>query len=107
MSKSAFDQIAAGMHDAIAYSEGKREGHVTHIPEHVDLKAIRKRLKLSQPAFARTFGFTVGRIRDWEQDRTRIDAASRVLLTVIEREPEAVQRALGLAPSRRAAGDHR
>lgn len=99
MTKSAFDQIAAGMHDAIAFSEGNGDGHITHIPERVDLKAIRKRLKLSQPAFARIFGFSVGRIRDWEQDRTEIDAPSRVLLTVIEREPEAVQRALGLLPT--------
>jgi putative transcriptional regulator len=97
VSKSAFDQIAASMRDAIAYSEGARQGFSTHIPDEVDLKAIRRRLKLSQPDFARTFGFSVGRIRDWEQQRTPIDAPSRVLLTVIEREPEAVQRALGLA----------
>lgn len=96
MSKSAFDQIAAGARDAIAYAEGRMEGAVTHIPTEVDLKAIRRRLKLSQPAFARTFGFSVGRIRDWEQRRTPIDAPSRVLLTVIAREPDAVKRALGL-----------
>ena len=95
MTKSAFDQIAAGMNDAIAYAKGATDGYETHIPEQVDIRAIRRRLKLSQPAFAKTFGFSVGRIRDWEQHRTPIDASSRVLLTVIEREPEAVQRALG------------
>ena len=96
MSKSVFDQIAAGARDAIAYAEGRTDGAATHIPAEVDLKAIRRRLKLSQPAFARTFGFSVGRIRDWEQHRTPIDAPSRVLLTVISREPDAVKRALGL-----------
>jgi len=96
MSKSVFEQIAAGARDAIAYAEGQTEGGVTHIPADVDLKAIRRRLKLSQPAFARTFGFSVGRIRDWEQHRTPIDAPSRVLLTVIAKEPDAVKRALGL-----------
>ena len=95
MTKAAFDQIAAGMRDAIAYANGNIEGAITHVPEHVDIKAIRRRMKLSQPAFAKAFGFSVGRIRDWEQHRTPIDASSRVLLTVIEREPEAVQRALG------------
>lgn len=94
MSKSAFDQIAAGMNDSIAYANGETEGSETHIPQQVDLKAIRKHLKLSQPAFAKRFGFSVGRIRDWEQQRTPMDSSSRVLLTVIEREPEAVQRAL-------------
>lgn len=94
MSKSAFEQIAAGMTDAIAYANGNQAGSETHIPPDVDLKAIRLRMKLSQPAFAKRFGFSVGRIRDWEQNRTPMDASSRVLLTVIEREPEAVQRAL-------------
>lgn len=95
MSKSAFDKIAAGMQAAIDYVDGDREGFVTHIPEEVDLKGIRNSLGLSQPKFAEAFGFTVGRVRDWEQKRFTIDAPSRVLLTVIQREPAAVLRALG------------
>ena len=80
--------------DIIAYLDGNSEGAITHVPAEVDIKAIRKRMKLSQPAFAKAFGFSVGRIRDWEQRRTPIDPSSRVLLTVIEREPDAVRRAL-------------
>lgn len=99
MTKSAFDQIAAGMHDAIAYAEGATDGFATHLPAEVDIKSIRKRMKLSQPAFAKTFGFSLGRIRDWEQHRTPIDQSSRVLLTVIDREPEAVRRALAKSAS--------
>jgi len=95
MSKSAFDKIAAGMEAAIDYVDGDREGFVTHIPEEIDLKGIRTSLGLSQPKFAEAFGFTVGRIRDWEQKRFAIDAPSRVLLTVIKNEPAAVLRALG------------
>ncbi len=95
MSKSAFDKIAAGMQAAIDYVDGDREGFVTHIPEDIDLKGIRTGLGLSQPKFAEAFGFTVGRIRDWEQKRFTIDAPSRVLLTVIKNEPAAVLRALG------------
>lgn len=95
MSKSAFDRIAAGMQAAIDYVDGDREGFVTHIPEDIDLKGIRTGLGLSQPKFAEAFGFTVGRIRDWEQKRFTIDAPSRVLLTVIKNEPAAVLRALG------------
>ncbi|MDU7524874.1 MAG: hypothetical protein E7K72_26495 [Roseomonas mucosa] len=33
-------------------------------------------------------------IRDWEQRRRRPEQAARVLLRVIDREPEAVERAL-------------
>jgi putative transcriptional regulator len=90
----AFDMILDGLDEVEAYLAGEREGYVTHIPDVVDVKAIRAGLKLSQARFAETFGFSLGRIRDWEQRRFEVDAPSRVYLTVIQREPEAVLRAL-------------
>lgn len=96
----AFDMIMEGLDDVDAFLGGEREGFAVHIPEEVDVKAIRNRLNLSQPKFAATFGFSVGRVRDWEQKRFPIDAPSRVFLTVIDREPAAVLRAL--APVRTA-----
>jgi putative transcriptional regulator len=97
----AFEQIMAGARDALAFANGERDGFVVHIPPEIDVKAIRQRLKLSQPKFAEAFGFSVGRVRDWEQGRFAVDAPSRVLLTVIDREPEAVMRALGRKPVRK------
>jgi putative transcriptional regulator len=60
----------------------------------IDVKAIRKAQGMSQQAFADTYGFTVARLRDWEQGRYRPDNASRRYLLVIERKPEAVKEAL-------------
>ncbi len=60
----------------------------------VDVAALRKRLGMSQPVFAHMFGLSVGTIRDWEQGRCQPDGPARVLLHVIEREPQAVERAL-------------
>jgi putative transcriptional regulator len=102
MVKSAFEKMAAGLEDAKRYLDGDSSGFAVHIPRHVDVKAIRQRLKLSQPKFAETFGFSVGRVRDWEQGRFEVDAPSRVFLTVLDREPEAVLRALGTRPKRAA-----
>ena len=98
-----FDMIVSGLDDVETYLEGNDDGFVVHIPEKVDVKAIRAKLNLSQPKFAATFGFSVGRVRDWEQGHFAIDAPRRVLLTVIDREPAAVLRALR-APPRRIAG---
>jgi putative transcriptional regulator len=97
---SAFDKIAAGLEDAIGYAEetADRDGFALHIPASVDVKAIRKRRRLSQAAFAAKYGFTQSRIRDWEQNRSAPDMPSRLLLKVIENEPEALERALA-APS--------
>jgi DNA-binding XRE family transcriptional regulator len=63
-------------------------------PEAVDVKAVRERLGLSQDEFAVRFGLDAASLRNWEQGRTRPDRAVRALLKVIEREPEAVERAL-------------
>jgi putative transcriptional regulator len=45
--------------------------------------AIRKRLDLSQPRFAETFGLSTTPVRDWEQGRRRLDRTARAFLTVI------------------------
>jgi putative transcriptional regulator len=79
--------------EAAAMARGEAvPGAVLHMPP--DVRAIRGRLKLTQPAFARRFGLPVGTVRDWEQGRAVPDQAARVLLRIIEREPEAVQRAV-------------
>ena len=56
--------------------------------------AIRKQLGLSQAEFAARFGFKLDAVQNWEQGRRRPEGAARAFLRVIEREPEAVQRAL-------------
>ncbi len=62
---------------------------------------LRKRLKLSRQKFADRFGLDARAVQDWEQGRRVPDRAARVLLTVIDRDPEAVIRALSppLSPS--------
>ena len=96
MSKRAFDKIKAGLDDALAFAEGRGtpSAYRVHVPETVDVKAIRARLGLSQNAFAARFGFTAAAVRDWEYGRRHPERSARVLLTVIAREPEAVDRAL-------------
>ena len=56
--------------------------------------ALRKRLKLSRQKFADRFGLDVRAVQEWEQGRRVPDRAARVLLTVIERDPDSVVRAL-------------
>ena len=56
--------------------------------------ALRKRLKLSRQKFADRFGLDVRAVQEWEQGRRVPDRAARVLLTVIDRDPESVVRAL-------------
>jgi putative transcriptional regulator len=59
------------------------------------VRRVRARTGLSQTRFAKTFRINVGRLRDLEQGRTKADSALLAYLAVIDREPEAVRRALG------------
>ena len=55
---------------------------------------VRKKLGLSQTAFANLLGIPVATLRNWEQNRFAMEPAARTLLTLIDREPEAALRAL-------------
>jgi putative transcriptional regulator len=58
------------------------------------VQAVRGRTGLSQRQFAEAYRINVARLRDLEQGRTQPDSALLAYLAVIEREPEAVERAL-------------
>nr|WP_181377358.1 transcriptional regulator [Ochrobactrum sp. LM19]AJW30028.1 antitoxin of toxin-antitoxin [Ochrobactrum sp. LM19] len=95
----AGSRILQGAKEALAFMQGQDEatGFSVHLPPSVDVKAIRHKTGLSQRAFAARYGFSFGRVRDWEQGRSNIDGPSRLLLTIIDKEPEAVERALSAA----------
>lgn len=88
MTKAAFDKIAAGLNDAIAYANGDASRAQVHEP--VDVKAIRQANGMTQEAFAQTYGFTVGALRDWEQGRKQPERAARILLGIIAENPSVV-----------------
>jgi putative transcriptional regulator len=94
---TAGESIIAGLQDALAYAQGdtsRGQAHTVRIPARVDVKAIRKRLGLTQTAFAQRYGFELSSIRNWEQGRRQPEGPARLLLLVIDKEPDAVQRAL-------------
>jgi putative transcriptional regulator len=61
------------------------------------VRTVRKRLGLSQAAFAARYHIPVGTLRDWEQARKHPDAPALAYLRVISGEPEVAARALEAA----------
>lgn len=94
--ETVFEGIMAGAKEALAYARGEADAsrYKVHIPEDLDVKAIRKATGLTQEAFALRYGFNLGRLRDLEQNRTRPDSVVRAYLMVIQKKPEAVKEAL-------------
>jgi len=70
---------------------------VYHVPPKTDVRALRETLGLSQSDFAALFGFNVRSLQDWEQGRRRPEIPIRAYLLVIQRDPQAVIRALRAA----------
>lgn len=93
MSK-AYDSIKAGLEEAIAHAEGWPVAARVHLPEALDVKAIRAGVGLSQAEFASAFGISVGTLRHWERGDRQPQGPARVLLKVVARNPKAVLSAL-------------
>ena len=91
---SVFDRVHQGLTEALQHASGDAvPGLVVHVPLNVDVKEIRKRYAKSPAEFERRFGIPARTLEGWEQGRA-IDQTARVLLTVIDRDPEAVEKAL-------------
>jgi len=81
---------------ALAFAEGRADpkAYRVHIPEEIDVRRIREQFHMTQAQFAREFGFSVRTLQEWEQGRSVPRGVSKHFLLVLQREPEAVKRAL-------------
>ena len=70
------------------------EGLTRHDLSAPDIKAIRKRFQLSQSQMAIYLGVKTKTLQNWEQGIRKPTASAQTLLRVLEKEPEAVMRAL-------------
>ena len=91
----AFASIEQGLKEALAHARGEGRGRVHEIdlPE-PDVQAIRSRTGLSQTDFARSIGVKKGTLLNWEQRRRSPEGPARVLLALIDKDPDIVQRTL-------------
>jgi putative transcriptional regulator len=89
-----FEEMGQGTAEARAYMEGERKGFKVTLPAEVDVKAIRKRLSMTQARFSDTFGFSLDAVKHWEGGRRTPESSARAFLTVIARNPNAVISAL-------------
>lgn len=91
----AFRSIEQGLQEALSHArgEGPANVHEIELPE-PDVQAIRARTGLSQSEFARSIGVKKGTLLNWEQRRRSPDGPAKVLLALIAKDPQIVQRVL-------------
>ena len=92
-------EIVEGLEEVLEHVRGKIKlrTRAVEVPSRVDLKALRKKCRLSQAEFARRYGFSRRTLQEWEQGRANPDGAVRAYLTVIAKNPTAVNEALGVS----------
>ena len=86
----AYTEISAGLKDAVAHAKGDKSGVVEHTSKSLNVKAIREKTGMSQQRFCATFGISLGTLRHWEQGLRTPRGAARVLLKVVDQNPQAV-----------------
>ena len=92
----AGEELVQAMAEALAHARGAKRGYRTHQIKTTPgkVRKARERLGLSQDRFADAFGVSASTLRKWEQGQRQPGGAAKTLLRVIEKEPEAVLRAL-------------
>lgn len=83
MSKKAFDQIHAGLMEALSVARNEAAPYKLHVPQEMDVKAIRTKTGMTQKDFSSTFGFGLDQLKQWEQGRARPVQALRAYLLLI------------------------
>jgi len=92
--RTAGQRMIASAKQALEFANGENNACVVHIPDEINTARIRKKINMSQSQFAAYFGVSIRTIQEWEQGRVVPSGAARAFLTVIDREPDAVRRAL-------------
>ena len=89
-------EVETALGEVLAHVRGEVDlpCRIVDDPAAEHIRAVRKRMKLSRQKFADRFGLDARAVQDWEQGRRVPDRVARVLLTVIDRDPEAVVRVL-------------
>src|SRR5208283_1420175 len=91
--KSFGEDLIEGMKLVLAHQRGEIELEQVW-PKPIDVKAIRKGVKMSQAEFSRAYRISKRALQEWEQGGRQPDSAARAYLTVIAKEPAVVRRAL-------------
>ena len=82
------------LEDVLAYESGQKHGgRVTRVTVgDVNVRVIREKLMLSQEEFSMRFGFSLATLKNWEQGRREPEEAAKILLRLIERRPNLIEK---------------
>ena len=90
MKKELFYELVESLDEAGKIRSGQRKASRVFEYKPVDVKKIRRRLDVSQSQFALMIGVSKATLQNWEQGRRTPEGPAKALLTIVDRNPEAV-----------------
>jgi putative transcriptional regulator len=94
--KGIGNDLITSLNEALSHARGEGVGARAtkfNVPA-VAVRNIRQKVGLTQDDFASLLGVSVSGLRKWEQGQRRPHGAALTLLKVMDREPQAVVRAI-------------
>lgn len=85
------EELIQSMNEALAHAKGEGPA-IVHAP--IVPREVRQKARFTQVQLAQLLGMSVSGYRKWEQGQRRVSGPAATLLRLIEKEPEAVKRAL-------------
>ncbi len=94
MNKDDFNNLIESVKQAGKIKKGKLRASRVFNVKPLDVKTIRKKLKVTQKEFATMIGVSLRTLENWEQGRRRPVGTARALLKIASENPKAVIEAL-------------
>ena len=90
MKKELFEELLESVREGGAILRGQKKPSRSFYVGEPNVRLLREGYGLTQARFAALMGISVATLRNWEQGRRAPEGSARVLLRVVERQPEAV-----------------
>jgi putative transcriptional regulator len=92
-------ELIESLTDALAHARGETSGVRVTTVDMPDVRAIRRKLHMSQQQFAETYRIPLPTLKNWEQGRRHPDAPAAAYLLAIARRPHEISAALTPEPT--------
>ena len=95
MDDKLFNELEANLKEAVDVVKGKITPETAYfVITPATLKALRRKVNMSQAVFARSYHLSLDTLKGWEQGKRTPDAAASNYLRLIQADPEFVRRTL-------------
>ena len=88
MKKENFEKLVASLREGGAILRGESAPARSFVVDRQEVRQIRENLAVSQGDFAALMGVSVDTVQNWEQGRRTPTGPARVLLTIVQHQPD-------------------